>query len=725
MAGIGKTTFAVHAAHRLAGSFPDGQFFLPLHAHTAGQRPVSPAVALASLLLTAGVPAAQIPPGLDARAGRWRDHVAGKKILLLLDDAAGHEQVRPLLPGTAGSLVLVTSRRRLAALEDAAVISLDTLPPHEAAVLLGRLAAREGIGPGDVAVAEITRLCGYLPLAIGMLASQLRHHPARTTAVLAADLTATKDRLALMHTENRSVAAAFGLSYTDLTPGTQRLFRRLGLVPGPSFDAYAAAALDGTSLMMARRNLDELYDQHLLTEPTPGRYQLHDLLREHARVLAADDDIAESDAAVDRLLDYYLYAVLAAGQHIVTRAVPLGRPLPGRPPAGTPDLSTLEHAAAWLEAERANLHAAAEYAAKSGRSQHAVQIPAAMGGFLGRHGHWDQAAVLQTTALTAAHSAGDRRGEAQALQELGLLGWLTGDYPAAADHLARAVTLYGEIGDRLGQAYALNPLGVVQALTGDYPAALASHQRALAIAQDLSDRAAEAVALNYLGSAQQQTGDYAAAAANLARVRELYRRLGHRYGQAQALRDLGKLQQATGDYPAATASHQQALQMFRALGARPGQAWALNDLGMAQQLTGDYPAAAASHQQALQMFHELGYRLGLAEAQNNLGQLATRTDDTRHARHYHTRALAIARDIGVPLEEARALEGIGQSYLVDSSPAQAATHLEQALKVYQRIGAPDARRIQKTLHRHGLTSITTEPRALTGQAGRRSTSRHR
>ena len=177
MAGIGKTTFAVHAAHRLAASFPDGQFFVPLHAHTRGQRPVGPADALASLLLTAGVPAALIPPGLEARAGRWRDQVAGKKILLLLDDAAGHEQVRPLLPGTPGSLVLVTSRRRLAALEDAAVISLDTLSPGEAAALLVRLAARPGLRSGDAAVAEITRLCGYLPLAIAMLASQLRHHP--------------------------------------------------------------------------------------------------------------------------------------------------------------------------------------------------------------------------------------------------------------------------------------------------------------------------------------------------------------------------------------------------------------------------------------------------------------------------------------------------------------------------------------------------------------------
>ena len=708
MAGVGKTTFVVHAAHRLAGNFPDGQFFLPLHAYTAGQRPVDPADALASLLLTAGVAAAQIPPGLDARAARWRDYAAGKKILLVLDDATGHEQVWPLLPGTAGSLVLVTSRRRLTALRDAAVISLDVLPADQAAVLLARLAARPGIAPGDAAVGEITRLCGYLPLAIGMLASQLRHHPARTAAGLAAELGEARDRLAAMRAENLSVAAAFDLSYQGLTEAQQRLFRRLGLVPGPSIDGYAAAALDGTSLDQARRLLDELYDQHLIGEPAPGRYQLHDLLREYARALASADADAESDAAVSRLLDYYLHTVLAAVRHIVTRGAPHGRPPPEHPPAHFPDLPTFGQAAAWLEAERANLHAAAECAASSGRARHAVQIPTAMGDFLRRAGRWDQAAALQTTALTAARDAGDRHGEAKALNELGLLAWLAGDYPAAAADLARAMALYGEAGDRLGQAYALNHLGVVQAQTGDYPAALASHQRALAIAQDLGDRPAEAVALNFLGSAQQHTGDYAAAAANLAYALDLYHRLGHQHGQANALRDLGKLQQATGEATAATASHQQALQMMRDLGARPGQAWVLNDLGLAQQLTGDYPAAAASHQEALELYRDLGSRLGLAEAHNNLGQLATRTADARSARRHYIQALAIARDIGAPLEQARALEGIGQCDLADSSPAQAATHLRQALQIYQRIGVPGARRVQETLHRHGLTSSTTE-----------------
>jgi transcriptional regulator with XRE-family HTH domain len=331
MAGVGKTTFAVHAAHRLAAAFPDGQFFLPLHAHTAGQRPVDPTDALASLLLTAGVPPAQIPPGLEARAARWRDYVAGKKILLVLDDASGHEQVRPLLPGTAGSLVLLTSRRRLSALEDATVISLDTLTPYDAAVLLVRLAARPGLRAGDVVAGGISRLCGYLPLAIGMLASQLRHHPTWNAASLAADLAAARDRLALMRAENLSVAAAFDLSYRDLGPDQQQLFRRLGLVPGPTVDAYTAAALVTTDLGTARRLLDELYDHHLLTEPAPGRYLLHDLLREHARALVTADDPAERDAAVGRLLDYYLHTTLTAGRHILIMTAAQGQPPPGDP----------------------------------------------------------------------------------------------------------------------------------------------------------------------------------------------------------------------------------------------------------------------------------------------------------------------------------------------------------------------------------------------------------
>jgi tetratricopeptide (TPR) repeat protein/transcriptional regulator with XRE-family HTH domain len=707
MAGVGKTTFAVHAAHRLAGDFPDGQFFLPLHAHTRGQGPVEPADALASLLLTAGLPAAQIPPGLEARAGRWRDYVANRRVLLVLDDAVGHEQVRPLLPGTAGSLVLITSRRRLAALDAAVVISLDTLPPDDAAALLTRLAALPGLRAGNPAVDEMAGLCGYLPLAIGMLASQLSHHPAWSADHLADQLATARDRLALMHAEDLSVAAAFDLSYAELTPQQQRLFRYLGLVPGPSFDGYAAAALAGTSFDQASRHLEELYSQHLVGEPAPGRFQLHDLLREHARSLAADDP-ADSDAATGRLLDYYLHTALEADRLVPAWDTAYRQ----RPVVGfrgdVPDLPMLGNAAGWLEAERPNLHAAADHASASGRHLHAVHIPAAMAGFLRERGHWDQATALQETALTAAQRAGDRAGQAGALHELGLMRTITGDYPAAVVGLAQAVALYADIGDPAGQAFALCQLGIVQSWTGDYPGTIAGNERALTLARTCGDQRAEACALQSLGYVQQAIGDYAASAASLAAALDLYLSLGHRLGVAETLSNLGVLQTATGDYTAAGTSSHQALKIFRELGDRPQQAWVLNDLGVMQRLTGEYAAAAISHQQALDLWADLGNRLGQAEALNGLGELALRTSAASQARDQHTKALAMARVLGAAPEEARALEGLGNSHLHDGNPGQAAVYLRQALAIYQRIGTPAALRIRENLQRHGLASTRPE-----------------
>jgi tetratricopeptide (TPR) repeat protein/transcriptional regulator with XRE-family HTH domain len=702
MAGIGKTSFAVHAAHQLAASFPEGQFFLPLHAHTPGQWPVEPADALASLLLTAGVPAPQIPPGLEARAARWRDCVADRKILLVLDDAAGYEQVRPLLPGTAGPLVLITSRRRLTALEDATAISLDTLPPDDSAALLARLSGRAGLSAGDAAVGEITRLCGYLPLAIGMLARQLHHHPAWTAAGLAGDLAAARDRLELMQAENLSVAAAFDLSYRDLTGGQQRLFRRLGLHSGPDIDAYAAAALDETSVDQARRHLEGLYDQHLITELARGRYRLHDLLREHAYALGGADPV-DSGAATGRLLDYYLHTAGAASRYVADWATSSGGRLPSDEPlAWAPETATPLQAAAWLETERPNLHAAAGYAAARGFPRHAIAIPAAISGFLRVHGYWDQAAALNQAALAVARQANDRAGQALALEQLGILEWRTGDYPAAATSLQQALALFRDLGEQLGQASALHQLGAVQQLTGDYPAAVISHRQALALFRDLDHLAGQASALNDLGVVLQLTGDYPAAAASLQQALALFRKVSDRLGQACALKNLGVVQRLTGDYPAAAASHKQALTLFGEVSDRSGQARALDELGVVQRLTGDYPAAAAGHTQALEQFRDLGGRLGQAEALNNLGELLCQTQTAQRALDHHSQALAIAHEIGAPLEEARALEGIGRCHLHDGNSGEGAAYLRQALTIYRRIGASDARRVDETLREQEL-----------------------
>ena len=770
MAGIGKTTFAVHVAHQLAPGFPDGQFFLPLHAHTPGQRPVDPGDALASLLLTAGVGAKQIPPGLQARAGLWRDHSAGKKILLVLDDAAGHQQVTPLLPGTAGSLVLITSRRRLTALEDARAISLGTLPPGEAAALLARLSGRAALSSGMGSAGEITRLCGYLPLAIGMLARQLHHHPAWTAGGLAEELGAARDRLALMYAENLSVGAAFDLSYQDLTAGQQVLFRSLGLYPGTSIDAYAAAALADASLGAVRRDLDGLYDQHLITEPSRGRYRLHDLLSEHARALAVAGDPGWQEAALDRLLDYYLYTAVAAGKHIPAWTAALGPSPTVRPPCAPP-VATARQAVAWLESEWANLHAAAEYAAASSRLMHAVAIPAAICHFLDGRGYWDQAARLQQTALTAASQAGDRPGQAQALMLLAGVQGMTGNqHAAAAANVTRALALYRDLGDRAGQGDAFNGLGLLHRMTGDYPASAACHRQAFELFSNLGHRRGQGDSLyglgemhrvtgNYgaaaaagrqalelfrdvrhplgeadslltLGIVLRLTGDYPAAASTCRQALALYRDLGDRYKQAWIGNQIGALQRLTGDYPAAAASHLQALEQFRDLGEQHGQGEALNELGLVQQLTGDFTAAGASHQQALELFRDTGepyceaealnslgeltarsapgqQALELfrdtgepyceAEALNSLGELTARSAPGQHARDYHSQALALARAIGAPLEEARALEGIGKSHILDGNHDHGTAHLQEALIIYRRIGVPEAQRVQEAL----------------------------
>jgi tetratricopeptide (TPR) repeat protein/transcriptional regulator with XRE-family HTH domain len=681
MAGIGKTAFAVHAAHQLAPRFRDGQIFLPLHGHTPGQRPVDPADALASLLLTAGVPAAQIPPGLEARTALWRDRLAGKQLLMVLDDAAGSEQVQPLLPGTPGSLVLVTSRRHLTALEDARAISLDTLPAWEAAGLLVRLAGRPGLAASDPVIGEITRLCGYLPLAIGMLARQLHHHPAWTASGLAADLAAARDRLELLTTENLSAAAAFDLSYQDLTHDQQRTFRRLGLHPGTDIDACTTAALDGTDLATARRGLAALYDQYLLAEPARGRYRCHDLLRAHAQALAATDPAAENAAAGQRLLDYYLHTARLAGRYLARRT-------PGElPPAASspqaPGFSTRRQALTWLDAERPNLHATIRHAAAGGQTSHAAAIAAAIHGYLRSQGHWDQALTLHRATLDAARRAGDRRAEASALTDLGDVEDLTGDYPAATASLTRAADMHRELGDRRGEAAALAELAVVQRLTGDYQAASASLGTALELYRDAADGLGEAYALTYLGVVQYLVREYPAATASLSKALGLHRAAGDEQGEASTLNYLGAVQQVSDDYQAAAASQQRALELCRELGDRFGEANALNHLGIVQYLTGEYEAASASLGHGLAVCRDLGYRLGEALCVTELGVVQYLTGEHAAAIASARDALALCRTLGNRLGEANALTNLGLASLAAGDHAAAGGYMADGLALFR------------------------------------------
>jgi DNA-binding SARP family transcriptional activator/Tfp pilus assembly protein PilF len=729
MAGVGKTTFAVHAAHRLAPRFPDGQLFLPLHGHTPGHHPVQPVDALASLLQTIGISAAQIPQGLQERAGLWRDRLADRRVLLVLDDAVGSEQVKPLLPGTGGSLVLVTSRRHLTALEDAQTISLDVLSSGEAAVLLVRLADRPDLRPEDAAVADLCALCGYLPLAIGLLARQLHHHPAWTPAGLAADLAAGLDRLELMSAENVSVAAGFDLSYAGLTGDQQRLFRRLGLHPGSDIDAYAAAALDDCPLTTARRQLAALYDHYLLTEPAAGRYRLHDLIREYVRILAMHEDGASGrDQAIGRLLDYYTYTAILAEGHLARQRRPTSAELT-TPPSAVPDLPDKTRALAWARAERANLLACLDHATETGQHARVVALTAGLAGLLQQDGPWTDAVTRHGIAVRAANESGDRPGQANALNKLGTMLELTGDYPGAVRALEEALSLARDLGDQLGQANALLNLGIVRRLTGDYPRAAQALEAALGIYRSLGDRLGQATVLLNLGGMQRLTGDYRGAAQSLETALGTYRDLGDRLGQAHSLNFLGAAQRLTGDYRGAAQSQEAALGIYRDLGYRLGQANSLTELGVTRRLTGDYPAAAQALEAALSLSCDLGYRLGQvnslislggvrrltgdypraaraleaalrlyrdlgepggeAEALNEGGILYRMAGDLARAEAYHRQALELARKIGMSLDQARALAGLGRCALAAGRPADARADLQRAHQIFRRIGAAE------------------------------------
>jgi hypothetical protein len=289
MPGVGKTTLAIHVAHMVADQFPDRQLFVDLRAHTPGQRPADPGATLGALIAADGFEAGNLPDDTEGRAALWRARMAGKRILLILDNAASSDQAAPLLPGTAGSLVLITSRRYLGDLPAAVPMALDTLPPRDAQAMFTRLAPRAGAE--QERVLEMVTLCGCLPLAITLLAGLFGRHPSWTMDNLISE---TRAKLLTVKAENRTVAATFQLSYQYLTAEQQQFFRYLGLHPGPDIDPYAAAALTVIPLEEASQRLDELHGDRLLAEPTPHRYRIHNLVQQYAHALATADDPADN-----------------------------------------------------------------------------------------------------------------------------------------------------------------------------------------------------------------------------------------------------------------------------------------------------------------------------------------------------------------------------------------------------------------------------------------------
>jgi DNA-binding SARP family transcriptional activator/Tfp pilus assembly protein PilF len=691
-AGVGKTALAVRWAHRVASSFPDGQLYVDLRGYDPGQ-PMAPADALARFLTALGVADHDIPLETDERAARYRTATAGRRLLVVLDNAASVEQVRPLLPGTISCTVVVTSRNSLAglvAVHGARRLDLDRLPLPDAVALLRRLiGARVDAEPGPAAT--IAGQCARLPLALRVAAELAVGRPSTTLAELANDLTDQQRRLDLLDADGdprAAVAAVLSWSVQHLPAEAARTFRLLGLHPGPDLDPYAAAALADTGLQRSRHTLDLLARAHLVHSTNADRYGQHDLLRAYAASLAAKDTDTDPRAASGRLFDYYL-SVASAAMDALHPAEADRRPRISPAKTPTPTLADREAARVWLDTERPALAAMAAHTVANGWPDHTVRLSTTLHRYLDG-GHPIDATAIHTHARQAARQTGDRTAEAQTLLGLATAHMRLGRYGPAAGYLQEALALFRQVGDRVGEARTLTNLGNVGARLGRYRSAADHYQQGMELFRKAGDRTGEARALGNLGMVEERLGRYRPAADHLRRSLALCREAGDQTGEAQALDNLGIVEQRLGRPGPAARHHEQALATFRQLGNQSGEAWALDNLGSIHTRLGRTEQAVQHHRQALKVFRDVDDRDGETWALNGLGEAAQAANRPADALPLHAGALAIATDVGARDQQARAHAGLGHAHGALGDHARARLHLQHALTLYRDLESPDA-----------------------------------
>ncbi len=639
MAGVGKTTLAVHLAHELAPRFPDGRLFLDLRAHSPGRQPPSARDALESLLRQFGVEGERIPERVDDCAALWRSLAAERRLLVVLDNVADAAQLRPLLPNGRRGWTVVTSRRRLASVEGVHRISLDVLPHADAATLFARVLGRSVDGQEDE-VAEVLRLCGFLPLAVRIAAAKARAHPSWTVGHLAERLRDEHRRLSELRVDDRSVEAAFGLSYDLLGPEQQRMFRLLGECPGSDFDAYAAAALAGIGRAAAEEILDELLAAHLLLEPVPGRFRFHDLLRQFARAAALRD---EGERAQARLVGYYL--------HAAARSADLLEPTrrrwdPGPEPEVLPEFAGPTDAVGWLAAEHENLVSVIAAASDRGWWEQCWRLAQCLWRFFFVRGHLQDWIFTHRLALAAALRTGDLRARAEIRKNLGLAHWRRADFDEALDHHHRALELDEREEDVWGQAKTHNHLGFIHSRMGHHDQAIHHQRQAVVLYHEARDDCGQARAQMGLGNAYYHAGRIGECCAWFTRAVDLAQRASDHWGLGLALIGFGFALGAAG-----RPHLEQALALTHAIGDRWSECLALTGLGICDHLGGATGPALDRLREAVSLARETGDRWGLRLALSALGRVLSGLGRDEDALAAHEEALALTRELrNLPLE---------------------------------------------------------------------------
>lgn len=611
--GVGKTTLAVHWAHQVADRFPDGQLYVNLRGFDPADAPVSAADATRRLLDSLGVAPQRIPAGMEAQTALYRSLLAGKRMLVVLDNARDAEQVRSLLPGSPTCLVVLTSRNRLASLvatSSARSLMLDVLTDAEARRLLETRLGAGRVAAEPQAVEEIVARCVRLPLALAIVAARATTHPELSLTALAAELAGARNRLDAFGSDDdplTDLRAVFSWSYRQLSVGAARLFRLLGLHPGPDISEPAAASLAGLPLDQAKLLLRELTRAHLITEHTPTRYTFHDLLRAYAGEQAHSHD-AETDrgAAIHRVLDHYIHTAQAADR-LLDRArepITLVPPVLGVAPESVVDY---EQAMIWFNAEHQVLVAAVRHAAANGLDTQTWQLARTLITFLDRQGHWESQAAVHHLALDAARRLADREMQAFAHNGLALAYTRLGRYEDAYTHRFHALDLHRQVGNCTGQAQTHMGTGWLLQLQGRCTEGLDHARQALDLYQAAAHRVGQANALNVVGWCHAQLGEYQQALAYCEQALTRLQELGDNSGEADTWDSIGSAHHHLGQHDRAITSYQNAIQLYRDLGHRSYEAETLTRLGDTHQTAGNHDGARIAWQQALAIYTKLDH----------------------------------------------------------------------------------------------------------------------
>ncbi|GIF24112.1 DNA-binding SARP family transcriptional activator/tetratricopeptide (TPR) repeat protein [Actinoplanes tereljensis] len=700
MAGSGKTTLALHLAALVGDRYPDAHLFVDLHGHS-DHEPLEPSAALLLLLSQLGVPVSRMPAGTAGRIDMWRTEIAKRRVLVLLDNAASSAQVADLLPTSPGALAVVTSRRRLVGLDGVHPESLPVLTEDEAVALLARIAGgRVSAQPAEAA--ELVRRCGGLPLALRLAGARLAHRPRWQVADLVRRIGSAA--LPELAAESRTVAGAFALSFSQLAEPAQRLFRQLGTFPGRSFDVLTAAAVSDLPLDDAEDLLDDLVDAHLVEEPEPRVFRLHDLLREYAGMLAAELPADARAATVERALDLEVHAAVAATPFRLTVTLhDLGDPVPQRPDL----VAELADPEARLERTRPVLGAFADAALAIGRPDLVWSIARASWRYLWKYEYNDDILLLFTLARDVARREGNVEAQAMTANYLASAHHLRGANDVARALLDECIRLRREMGDLVGVVIAVTNLGALQNLNGNYAEAVDLMAESLRpVRRETMDTSTR---LDVLSTALAGLGRHAEAI-HIQRRRLMVALEDGGSGVAQVLEHLIMARIQGGDIAPAVAERNLRV-VLRALAnseepTRKHETQRL--LGEQLCVQGRYAEAVATITDSLAGMQVTGANRTEATAHNSLGQALLASGDTAAALVEHHRALEIARTVGSRPDEARAHAGLGDC-LIRTDPVAAGEHWQRADRMFAEMQSPE----RAGRHRGGADHLRSGPRRET------------